>query len=545
MKRLNTLALVAATILTSAAFADERDVSSLQFGTEGWTWVPTTLDAAVESFVGLRADTTTGENITAVWFRRLSDGSWESWAWSEQDQSKAIASVKSVLGLADSTDSKWPVVPSTDPADPPEKLTKGVLDSDPFAPIVEGIDDPAALVSALEYAGWQAAWIDVWDYECEDIVVLDVWVEAVELEDDVVRVERRIDGLLIERDCTTAIVREQIWCWVDAFWTSFDAGSPISFDGTGIGIQQDWHPFDEVVQAYEDLYPGIAISDAVYGGAWGALTPAEQQNFRDLSLTLEYESFSDGKVRAPGDPGSLPDEPTPPTGDPDCDHEAFYARIKQLMGDMPWTDLNLSEECLYQDEGWLDSLSNCPQFDCDDFADTIGSCLLRQLSDDGHEVVGRNKKIIMNCPWRRGVGHTIFAIYYCGYWYIIDGGAWDHPIGIVPGTIDDPFPIDEGVAEWLRALYEEMPCKGFSVTPKGEWESGERPWIEPDPWYTSPSEVARVAACLRGAGLSDEEIAEVFGCAIPAGQLQQVLEWIDDAPGPPAPTCGACHPLHH
>ena len=180
MKRLNTLALVAATILTSAAFADERDVSSLQFGTEGWTWVPTTLDAAVESFVGLRADTTTGENITAVWFRRLSDGSWESWAWSEQDQSKAIASVKSVLGLADSTDSKWPVAPSTDPAATPERLTKGVLESDPFAPIVEGLDDPALLVLALESSGWKAAWIDIWDEPCDDVVVLETWAMAVE-----------------------------------------------------------------------------------------------------------------------------------------------------------------------------------------------------------------------------------------------------------------------------------------------------------------------------------------------------------------------------
>lgn len=92
----------------------------------------------------------------------------------EQDQSKATASVKSVLGLADSTDSKWPVAPSTDPAAPPEKLTKGVLESDPFAPIVEGIDDPAALVSALESAGWQAAWIDIWDEPCDDVVVLDI-----------------------------------------------------------------------------------------------------------------------------------------------------------------------------------------------------------------------------------------------------------------------------------------------------------------------------------------------------------------------------------
>ncbi len=164
----------------SVAQADEREVSWLRFGTEGWTWVPTTLDAAVESFVGLRTDTTTGENITAVWLRHSSDGKWESWAWSDQDQSKAIASVKSVLGLADSTDSKWPVAPGADPAAIPERLTKGVLESDPFAQIVEGLDDPALLVLALESSGWRAAWIDIWDKPCADVVVLDTWAMAVE-----------------------------------------------------------------------------------------------------------------------------------------------------------------------------------------------------------------------------------------------------------------------------------------------------------------------------------------------------------------------------
>jgi hypothetical protein len=179
MKKLNTLALIVVATMTAAAFGD-RDVSSLQFGTDGWLWVPTSLDGEVESFVGLRTDTAAGENITTVWFRHLSDGTWEAWAWNEQDQSKAIASVKSVLALADTTDSKWPVLPSTDPATAPEKLTKGVLESDPFASIVEGIDDPAILVSALESAGWKAAWIDIWDYECEDILVLDTWAMAVD-----------------------------------------------------------------------------------------------------------------------------------------------------------------------------------------------------------------------------------------------------------------------------------------------------------------------------------------------------------------------------
>lgn len=164
----------------SVAHADERDVSSLQFSTDGWMWVPTTLNGKVESFVGLRTDPAAGENITTVWYRQTPEATWESWAWGEQDQSKGIASVKSVLGLPDSTDSKWPLAPSTQPAEEPERLTEGVLESDPIAPVVESLEDPSALVASLESAGWRAAWIDIWEYECEDIVVLGTWVMAVD-----------------------------------------------------------------------------------------------------------------------------------------------------------------------------------------------------------------------------------------------------------------------------------------------------------------------------------------------------------------------------
>lgn len=184
MKYLNRLLLVVMFFnTTSASYAVERDVSELQFSTAGWIWIPTSVDGDVESFVGLRTNEIVGENITALWLRRTEGQSWESWAWSDQDQSKAIASVKSILELTDSTDSKWPVAPSIEPVEQPEILTKGVLESDPLSLTVQALPDPELLILSLESVGWKTAWLDIWDFECEDFVVLDIWSIAVEVTD--------------------------------------------------------------------------------------------------------------------------------------------------------------------------------------------------------------------------------------------------------------------------------------------------------------------------------------------------------------------------
>jgi hypothetical protein len=89
-----------------------RGVSGVRItlGEEGreWTLVPTLLDGKVESFLALREGAPMGENLTAVWYRKVAaaDGtaSWESRAFTDQDQSKAVRAVKEALSLADSTD---------------------------------------------------------------------------------------------------------------------------------------------------------------------------------------------------------------------------------------------------------------------------------------------------------------------------------------------------------------------------------------------------------------------------------------------------------
>ena len=173
MTPLTTLALGAAMAWIAPQGAEaavataERTVSGVRIslGEEGrrWTLVPTLLDGKVESFLALREDLAYGENLTAVWYRKAaaSDGteSWETKAFEEQDQSKAIRAVKLALALADSTDESWPVAVAAVAAAEPEPMVKGVLESDALAPLVADLEDPQPLVEMLEGAGWKAAWI--------------------------------------------------------------------------------------------------------------------------------------------------------------------------------------------------------------------------------------------------------------------------------------------------------------------------------------------------------------------------------------------------
>jgi hypothetical protein len=171
MTPLTTLALGAAMAWIAPESADaatgERTVSGVRItlGEEGrrWTLVPTLLDGKVESFLALREDLAYGENLTAVWYRKVAaaDGaeSWETKAFEDQDQSKAIRAVKEALALGDSTDESWPVAVAAVAAAEPEPMVKGVLESDALAPLVADLDDPQPLVEMLEGAGWKAAWI--------------------------------------------------------------------------------------------------------------------------------------------------------------------------------------------------------------------------------------------------------------------------------------------------------------------------------------------------------------------------------------------------
>ena len=113
------LALVAAMAWIAPHAAEaatgERSVSGVRIslGEEGrrWSLVPTLLDGKVESFLALREDMAYGENLTAVWYRKVAQAggaeSWETKAFEDQDQSKAIRAVKDAPSAPALTAVQW------------------------------------------------------------------------------------------------------------------------------------------------------------------------------------------------------------------------------------------------------------------------------------------------------------------------------------------------------------------------------------------------------------------------------------------------------
>jgi hypothetical protein len=262
------------------AATGERAVSGVRItlGEEGrrWTLVPTLLDGKVESFLALREDVAFGENLTAVWYRKVAaaDGmeSWETKAFEDQDQSKAIRAVKQALALADSTDESWPVPMAAVAAAEPEPMVKGVLESDALAPLVADLDDPQPIVEMLEGAGWKAAWIGPLEgvrasdepsvfVECPRSVVLSAAARAVEV--------TTAQDLAAGLQAATSELAGCGWCvpgWLVLFvndWGDWTCAGPWTLKdsqgGTGGGGQAGYCYYERVVtrtrviqEAYED-----------------------------------------------------------------------------------------------------------------------------------------------------------------------------------------------------------------------------------------------------------------------------------------------------
>jgi len=135
---------------------------------DGWAFIPTLYNGAVETFVALRLDPPEGENLTSMWFIRGADNSWSSWNWSEQDQTKTVGYVKVALQIPSSDDRNWRVMPATvNPEDfPPGMMVRGVFVDDPFADTVASSTDPDELLDFLVTIGWSAARTSIISSEC-------------------------------------------------------------------------------------------------------------------------------------------------------------------------------------------------------------------------------------------------------------------------------------------------------------------------------------------------------------------------------------------
>ena len=153
------VSIVAVTFCVQATHA-QRTVSSLSMTVEDWIFIPTLHYGEVETFLALRTDPNVqGDNITSMWFTQNGDSTWSSWGFSDQNQSKAIGYVKSILMLPGTTDSSWPMAPTAvNPADhSPGAMERGVFVNDPFAEMVASSTDPAEVLDFLVSVGWSAA----------------------------------------------------------------------------------------------------------------------------------------------------------------------------------------------------------------------------------------------------------------------------------------------------------------------------------------------------------------------------------------------------
>lgn len=150
---------VLALAMHGANAQSERSVSAVQVEIGGWHFVPTLLNAQVETILAFRIGAPVGENLTAVWYQVGPDGEWESSSWTTQEHTKILASVKAELGLSNQYDALWPVAEGNDVAAPSQSLVSGVLASDPLAQELRQLpaSTVAILLEALEAAGWPAA----------------------------------------------------------------------------------------------------------------------------------------------------------------------------------------------------------------------------------------------------------------------------------------------------------------------------------------------------------------------------------------------------
>lgn len=187
---MKSLLVFAATILVSVqtAIGQVRTVSDLRFTLDEWEFVPTLIGTQVESFVALRdPDQAVGDNVTAVWFLRIDDRDWQTYAWHDQDNLKAVAHIKGTLELDDSTDASWPVAEAQQGVDvteatEPDQFGTGVFPDDPLLPVIESQTDPTELLSVLVSAGWEASDADLFKSECRQDQLLSDMADGFVLE---------------------------------------------------------------------------------------------------------------------------------------------------------------------------------------------------------------------------------------------------------------------------------------------------------------------------------------------------------------------------
>ena len=160
------VASIGVTCLSGAALAQTSaiNVPGTLIEYDGWGLIPIFDGSEVHSFLALRdEDEIVGQNISAIWFQRQADDSWEGLAWNDGDHAAALKYVAMDLGLPEGWDENLVVEYDAFSATPisPKPYAYGLYADDPLTPAVAASSDPAAAAGALEGIGYAASSLGV------------------------------------------------------------------------------------------------------------------------------------------------------------------------------------------------------------------------------------------------------------------------------------------------------------------------------------------------------------------------------------------------
>lgn len=159
--------------------------------------------------------------------------------------------------------------------------------------------------------------------------------------------------------------------------------------------------------------------------------------------------------------------PTPGPG-PQPEPENIPDILKNPVRDFP-----LRQHPYYEDDGsWPWSQ---PGFDCDDWADALAEYLRRILEGQVEDL-----EIWQFWVTWKGDGHVVTVVRINGKYYIVDGQT-----GMMRGPYDSLEDAKDGAWDIMK--------DGYDVDKDDVWfpritkrKPGERPFVEPSPWYTDP-----------------------------------------------------------
>lgn len=163
--------------------------------------------------------------------------------------------------------------------------------------------------------------------------------------------------------------------------------------------------------------------------------------------------------------------------------EAFKQALRDAIDDSGLTTL--------YDSGFRikDGRLFWPGFDCDDYADAIAWWLEKEFG-----WYGSNFEVMQ--LWMRwpGTGHVVTVVRIGQHYFVID---------VQTGTMRGPYSSMEDAVQAAWSIIDEFYLPNAPRSRVVHREPGERPFIEPNPWYEDPDVVDRFRQSMPGRDPSD------------------------------------------